>query len=787
MNKSFFFLLVSTIFISGEIWCQEDNFSAEIQTSEKDTLKYAYVVAYADSLYQNPFYNSQLVNKEIKIAVPDSLSCFYLEISHLNYSVFREGICRPFQKKKIITLTRKIYNLDEVVLEGFEDTKITVVGNISEIRPGKIVGEIEGVNATDIIKSLPGVFVLPGNEIKIRGRKVKEIYLHTSPNSPGINISKERLQNITSENIERITALNNEAELHVYLKKIKPGYAGDIDLNLNYGREFYSSFSPDFVYNKRETTFWLDSQIGTIHKNPTSAGSYKVDAGQNVPQILTSKSNTDQKTQYFETNLMVEHQFDSIYTGGAQIGYSINKNIMERDLISNIRDHGRNSSITNEDNNSYFFTPAAYLKAMYNSGWSLTLKSGFLTSLQESVNEGTFNYFSEEKSFVGDQFLMQHIKTNAFINQIEIKKKLDKTTLTLEAKNENLNVKTYSDFHQKLINSVIPDSTFSNRLKENKFTLQTKINTTLFKKYLFNFTSSFLWYRYDYNSLNIGTLAQNNLETWLPSVSISIPLKEAKYLTLFGSSYLRAPNLRNIVFNRSTGDGYVVNKNNYNLKPSITYQIGASFSPIKNVNSSLYWSRTKNMYMNYPYFSFSGALEGNRKINLNNNNTIGLNLFYSNTFFEAFFLSSNVNLNYQNWENQEDFPFSTEFTSLLMNHALYYSTKNDWSFHIDYTYSSNQQLSDMVGMKGYSWLNFGVSKSINSHWSLFCNFQNILNSYRPKLYSLSPDILYNSTIDFDSRYISFGINYEFEKRIEEKNQEKSLMNDLNKRIEIQNQ
>ncbi len=776
---SVFWLLLLAPFVAQS----QEKITINIETYDHKPPEGAHLLVYADSTFQNTLYTRVLENeKKISFELPDSIPCFYLWISHLEYEHIQQNFCKPFSKEINITLQENLNQLDEVTIEGFKDTKVTIQGNKAELRLGKIMEENIGLTATTVAKSLPEVFILPGNRILLRGHEVHKIYLHSGSSSTETEISFSRLESIDAKEIDRIVADYLKSDIHVYLKKEKPGYSFDNTLRFTQGKKFYASYSPKFKIKKGKTYYSLENSIGWTHQNPSGNSNYKLVLPDESNQIVETNGLTNHKLKYFNTELFIEHEFDSTYTGGMKLNYALNENL-EKNFSRTVINHTESSDATlRDDGNSYSVFPSLYLEGKYSRNWKMSANVGWFTSLQKFVDKGNFDYVLEDKPTHGFQNLKQRIHSNAYAGTLKSEKTWNATTVSVKLKNTYLESKVNSGFQQNLLVGAVIDSTFANQIKENRFELETDLKTTLWTKYLLSLSSNFLFYDYKYENENSDNATTNSVFKWLPGLSISIPLKEDKYLTLFGSSFFKAPNFSNVVFRSLSQDGFINNENNETLKPYATYQFGASYSLFENLNSTISWSKTDNMIMIYPDFADNGSFNGSRKINLSNSYTTGLSLFYSNAFFKRIFLSANANLNHVHWDNKGDYPFSENYFSALGNVSVYYSTKTHWSLNVDYTYSSPQKLSDKVLLKSYSLLNLNVSKQLGKYWALFCDLNNVLDTYRLKIYS--EDVPYNSYNNPDEFYVTLGIKYKIEKRFKKK-KNKKFMEDLEKRTTVE--
>lgn len=518
-------------------------FKGQLKFYGGDETNLAHIIASSDSLSQNSFYEGYSEDGTLEFEVPDSVDCFNLLVSHINYYNYQQQICRPFRQNYSIRLYERNNELEEVVLEGFRNSKISTTGNVAEIKPGRILQGGQGVYAMNIIKSMPEVFVMPGEEINIRGRKVQNIYLYMHPDAPGLSISVERLQNINASRIESVQVLYNEAELHVFLKAVEEaGYASENELKLNHGKEFYTSVDPSLTFNKGKTTFWLDSHLGYVDQRFNSEGSYDVHIENEIVRSLEADGGSDQRTQSVHADLMIEHKFDTVFTAGVQLNYRLNDGDIRTSTLAAIIGEGHSQSSTQNKVNANTFAPSVYLKGKFATNLSVTLKSGFLTSLQKTRNQGDFEYRMGPRDLEGSQYLGQRNNIRAFINTVRLDKSLwGSTNLSLKAEYSTLDTEITSSVQQQLIDYSIPDSSFVNKLQENRFNLEARVNSMLLKKYIFSLSSSLLFYDYQYKDLNYGRLVDQSLNKWVPSVSLSVPLKEGQYLTFFGNTTFRAP------------------------------------------------------------------------------------------------------------------------------------------------------------------------------------------------------------------------------------------------------
>lgn len=776
-----FSLLVITISSSFS----QEVFKTTVKNPNLEPQLGVYVMAYSDATFENSFFAGNFPDATIQFNVPDSLDCFYLRVSDLDYELYESKICKPWYNASEIVLKERNYELEAVVIKGFEKTEVRVEGSIATIRPGQLISSNSALTAESVIKSLPEVLLTPQENIMVRGREIEKIYMYATPNSPKTAISFTELSAVAANQIDTIQIDYLQSEISIYLKHIKTqGIASNSRFRLQQGKQTYGSLAQNLRAYKGDTYYWLDLNVGLTDINPTSTSRYLVNLPSEEIGIANSTSESKIKSKYFRSKLFVEHQFDSIYSGGLQLAYQIQDVPRTDQVFLNIGTDNKVESYTDNESDTYFLAPSLFLQGNYKNNWKLSLKAGVLSSLQKSKNIGDFNYQLGPENTSGLQILQQRIATTAYTGVLEANKKWGTTDFTIRTKGNFIENTTDSDYLQDLINVIPVDSVFTNRIKEYKVEVETELNTVLWEKYIARFTSNFIIYDYSFFDTDRQRLSGNKLLRVLPGFSISAPIKETKYLTLYGNSYMRSPNFSNLIFRSLSGDGFSENENNYSLKPFTSYQLGISYPLLPNTIASFYWSTTKNNIINYPYFSQTGVFEGNRKLNLFDSQSQGLSLSYSKTFWQRLFLSINSNIMRNSWENKGEYEFSTNYINMLGNVNLYYMSKTDWSFNLDYTYSSKQKLSENIELNNSNLLSFSISKKLDNSWSIFLSVNDLLNSYKLDIYA-NNNVIYESVIMQDQRYVTFGITYGFNKGFKQKKREENLMDDLNKRIRIE--
>ena len=240
-------LVISTTF-------SQEVFKATVKNPNLEPQLGVYVMAYSDAKFENSFFAGNFPDATIQFNVPDSLDCFYLRVSDLDYELYESKICKPWRNVSEIVLKERSYELETVVLKGFERTDVRVEGSIATIRPGQLISNNAALTAANVIKSLPEVLITPQENIMVRGRGIDEIYVYTTPNSPRTAISFAELKTIAADQIDTIQIDYLQSEISIYLKHIKTqGIASNSRFRLQQGKQTYGSLAQNLRAYKGDT------------------------------------------------------------------------------------------------------------------------------------------------------------------------------------------------------------------------------------------------------------------------------------------------------------------------------------------------------------------------------------------------------------------------------------------------------------------------------------------------------------------------------------------------------
>ncbi len=741
-----------------------------------------YIIQYNDSLYQNIIKTDILNTKLINIKIPDTLNCIYLLISHLNYNQIKKKVCINDKLSDTVFLYNKTNQLDEIILKATKNTKISLKGNVVEIIPGKII-EKASVDLNSFFKIIPDVFVFPDGNIKIRGQSIKGLYLHSSSIAPGIEISSEEFKSLSISSIEKINALYSEREIHIYLKKLKTGYKLQDKITLNQGKLFYISNNFNFSFNNKNTSVWTNNNFGNIKQIYISDGKY-LTLLNNQNQLLNNHSDFTNYSKYINTSALIEQKIDSTSVLGFNFNFKYNDNDNKNIFISNNLNHIINSYSYDYKIINRFSVLISY-KYKISKQWDFSIKAGYLISNHNDANNSQFEYNLDSNLYTGNDYFKQDNKFEVFSNECALEKSIStKFGLKFLVKNDNIKTISNNNTFVNSINYSLSDTSFVNKLSENKWKIESQFKFKIFKKGDLVFSPNFIFYKYSHRDVQSSNIIEQKYNIFTPNINLTFTLKNNKNLSFFANRSFNDVNLINLIYSKKTIDGFTVNENNLELKPAIYEQFGVSYGFTSYLNNSFYLIRGHNTFLNYPLFSDENAFIGNNKINVDRNNVLATNISFSKTIGEKLFISSNLIINYNHLSANKDYLFDFEFFGSSMNLSIYYDFNNKTNISFDYNLLSKQKISENIGLKSWSVLNVNFTRDLSKYFVFELNLNDILNTYKLNLYNLQEKIKYETYSSFDFRYISLGIKFKFNKGFKTKQQTDNLMENFNEKLKL---
>lgn len=770
MDKKLKLIYIILILILAFNSINAQELSLNLFSDDAEDIQDTYIQVTLDSLYRHTIVYETFIKNPVNVKVPDSLNQIYLKISHVNYYPVFKKIRLPQPKPDTIMMYRIANKLEEIVIQGSKKTKLAVNGNVATLKPGKIM-ERTDVDLSTMLKSVPDVMVSPTG-ISIRGQALQKIYLHMSPNSPGIEINN--MDEIDIKTIEKILTYYNEREIHIYKKQLEKGYELGLKTNINRGKKTYFNVQPSFSYLKNKTAFWFDSYFNNSNKTMLSNSKYKVQYNNELIN-LNNIGNFNFTQELFKIDNVVEHYFDSNRIMG--IRFNINRGADKNDSQMSSSYQGNiNESFSESTSDNTNFSTTFYYKTKWLKNWDLSVNTGALYNKQNSLIQSAFMYNTTQ----GNQLLVKNNASYGLISDLKLKRNFVKGdalgfTLHYDLINANTDIKT----HQQLLTSSLPDTIFSDNLKQSKLEFYAQYSTKLFKKYVVELKPGIL----NYQQIMGPSNKKIQKSIFNPSITLQIPLKK-KVFNLFANKTVYMVSLDKYLYNTQSQDGFTNNENNQELKPPQYYQFGVSTSLFNKLYATLSYTKAIDAFIYYPVFSVHGAYIGSKQINMFKNNQAGLNLFYSDYFSKKLYYSGSLSVGTTEMENKREYPFKTEFLSFLTNQSFYYSISDHWSLNMDLTYRSGSRYTENLNLKSWLLLNLSTSLKCNDYITFKLNITDPFKAYRLDMYPKDETITYSTISDLDFRTITFSVDFHFNRKFNIRQKTKEATESLNKRLKM---
>lgn len=763
IQKIQFTNVIFIFIISINSFAQNKDYTFELNFSDDENKISSYVNVYKDSLKEK-FLESYIINdKKFTIEVNSKINCFYLEVLTYGFEENFKKICSQDSSTiKKIFLKKKKETLDEVLIESFQDTKIKISGSKSTLKPGRILKEDQANSTLDLVKYLPDVTVNQ-EKIRLRGHDLKYIFLHTSANSYGRKISPAKLTELPVDRINYIEVSYIDSEIHIYFTEVKPGLKIDNTSKATYGRLGYVSSNSFLNFKKGKFSIWYNPLFGNINQKNKGESLNDYVVNENNIELFNSNSTSETNQNYFSNFFNTEYQIDSLISVGLNLNFDINESIDQTSFLS-ISESIINNSVIDEESSSIFLSSSLYLSGKIKKSIVYKFQAGYYNYDQEYLNDAKYEYDFQDINTEGSQNFSQNNDIEGFNLGINIRKSFKNFNLSFVSDYNETQTVSSTSLSRELINMNSINDMFKNNLSESNLKTQLKLDFNLSDKSNLNFNFTYIFYSFKFDDFDNGVQFQNTENMILPSLNYSFLVKENKSLSLFFNSYIYTPNLSNQIFRSLSQDGFTTNENNSNLEPSTTYQYGFSYPFFNALNVSVYSSNTYDQVIFYPEFSTDGAFRGNKIINLSKNSIYSLNASYSKLLFNKLFVSSSLIFAFNNWENEINPEFQTNFTSINAMSSFRYYVKKDWIASLDFNYLGTRDISENLVLKSWSELSIGISKNINDNWYVFGKVNDLFNSYNIVTFSQNPNINYNSKSLIDSRSVTIGVKYTFSKR-----------------------
>lgn len=544
----------------------------------------------------------------------------------------------------------------------------------------------KGVDGLDVLAATPMVKADDEGNIEIIGKSAVSIMINDRP----VNLSGKELvsylKTIRSENIERIEVITtppakyeaqgNSGIINIVLKQNSSmGFSGNI--STSYLRRSRNGYSNNGSLNYQSKKVNTSLRVSQFDNEKTTTEDLSIYAG----NILKTQNNRLDKTKGYNINYSIDYKINDKTSIGAIYNFSdtdtdgdsknLSKYYQGNTLDSTVVSNSYNISKTkNNQLNVYFERKLDSLgKKLYLGG-----------NLFDSRNDNPFSLASESNANSINYQINSNYRYKIYSGQVDLYLPFKSFVGEIGGKYTHFNTNTGLDFF--INNNDIPmyDNNRSNFFDYNEDNWASYIT---FSKSFTEKLEGKAGLRYEYTVLNgvarNSTEVDNTYGKWFPSLYLTYKANKKNILTLSYSKRITRPSARALNPTTIYLDPYAYVIGNPYLKPSFSnnFELGYIF------NNKL--SVTAYYQMSTDNFGQVVDLEGtNRVVKYLNNydeNSLGINATYSNTFFKRWDMYASVNYAYVESKGIID------QVKGLSSNSLYYSVNNTVHLNSSKTFS----------------------------------------------------------------------------------------------------
>lgn len=589
---------------------------------------------YSLKLFENGNYNIKLIQDGVEISNKNI---------QINGSVKHDFLIEKKKEKQIegVTVTSR-----KKLIERKADRLVFNVANSVAS---------QGMDGVDALSTTPLVKVDDNTGVSIVGKSGVAVMI----NDRILNLSPAELftylKSLRSENIEKIEVITappakyeaqgNSGLINIVLKKNQNlGWSGSLTTSLQ--QQTYTGTSNSVTLNYQNEKLRSSLKLRQNKYAKHSYENYWIEGAEG----LKSNDNRRDFGDGLGANLSVDYQLGSKSNIGFIYDYGFGHSNMD---IVNTSNYFQNGSYTNtlltdaaHRATSMQHTASAYYDLKFGKQDNkLSITGNYFSNVPDT----TIDFITTDSS--GDRFV---VKSPSMVDYKIYSGQADLTLPYQFAKTETGVKFTNFDNNSKIAYQNLTNGTYvSDPLKSNEFDYNEKNYAAYisFEKSFNEKWSAKAGLRYEYsvvsgNSLTSGQQTENSYGNFFPTAYISYKSNENNTFNLNYSKRINRPGFRAINPYR-----WYININSYFtgnpfLKPSINHNIEFSYIYKGKLSASAYFQRTVEA------FGQLATLKNENRIstfeNYYHQNSMGVSLNYSDTFFKKWEANYSANYSYMN-------------------------------------------------------------------------------------------------------------------------------------------
>ncbi|WP_131537743.1 TonB-dependent receptor [Pedobacter nototheniae] len=696
-------------------------------------------------------------------------------VSHLGYLNF--GTNAEAGSLLTIVLKQDENNLNEIMIKGakplvelqFDRTVVNVDGDAKA-----------GINAMDVIRRIPGLTILNGNDIRFEGKGVT-ITIDDKPTRLSGNDLVNLLNSTSTRNISRVEALYNPSAKHdaqgeggilniKTLKRIKPGYDGSISLTGGHGWKYLTGNNAALSLNYRKLNdyFYL---------------SYSISGGKQYQEIETNTRIRDIGQRLLDSAI-----YNSPYTSqNLRLGYDhyFNKKSIFGVLLTSYY----NASDPTRETSTQLFSALAQSDSTrksanlsnrlskginINLNYKLTLDSARQQEITMDADLGRFDYqdnnflamklLSAGGAIIGQPYsLLQdgNTLTNIISFKTDYTQKLSKTTLETGIKISHVGIENgFNSIRKNDIGNSFDNGSNDFNYKETVAAGYANMKIELGKLILQPGIRAEYTFTHSYSPTIDSTIKRDYLNLF-PNVALGYKIKSHS----ISGSYSRRigrPNYSYLNPFSIVRSAYSITQGNPYLLPSFTdnFRLGYSFKG--KYTFSLTYRNAQDVITDLSSVNDQSKVTVNTKANLSENQNYGANMAYYNKLFKLWDIGLSIGVSKSryrfNYQNELVSIAQTSFTYSLDNR---FSLKNSWWITAFLYGQTRVTYGNQINLP-FSYLNLGAGKNImKGKASVSLSLNDIYYGSVTRSETRYGNVDYNVYSKYDSRNLRVNFTYNF--------------------------
>lgn len=738
--------------INGKIFNQDQEIAYAEVIMSKDKITKSVICddegKFSLTLPENGFYKIQIVKDGVDIYNE------YIEITKDVFKVFK------IERAKESVIQGVVLKAKKRMIERKIDRMVFNVENSIASK---------GMSTLDALRNTPLVRVQNDN-ISIVGKSGVSIMINNKiVNLSGVELTNY-IQSLRSDNISKIEVITtppakyeaqgNSGIINIILKKnLDLGWSGS--LSTSYVRRSEDGFSNNFNLNYQNQKINSSLKLRQYDNKKRSSEVNSIEA----PTSLFSDDRRLDMNNGFGINFSTEMQLNDKSNLGIVYDFAdVNQNMDIRNLSEyktlSTRDSLLSTYAEHRQNAQTHMVNLYYDYKIDSLGKKLSLNTNYFSNNPENqINFTTDNLtFNKSESFRS----YNYTKYNVWSAQGDLVLPFKFATIETGAKFSMFDNKSNLQYYRiDELPVIMPDGINLFNYNEENYAIYVSTEKTLSDRW-----TAKGGLRYEYSIINgespiTGTHDKYTYGQFFPTAYLAYKHNASNMFTVSYSRRINRPFFRALNPNRWYTNPYTFAKGNPLLRPSYNnnFELGYSFK--SKLNVSMYYQNVINSFSQL--VTFNDAIKIIDYANMYNENNIGIDASYYDTFFKIWEVNVAANTYYTKSKNiipqivgQKSFNFYYS-----INNTVSISSKKNVQLFMNYS----QMLPGTFGnykSDGYSMLNIGGKLSLmEKKMQINVFFEDVFKKAISQGQSVYSDFIMKNRNYYDLRSFNISLNYSF--------------------------